>query len=135
MSFVIFTQRVTHEKNLSLLLLFFTFTCFSQSSSDKTPKLVFQKYGYIDGIRLDSIPSAYIEVTLQNNFIHVNYGQPWDGIRNARVYDSNKDFILIWHNTVGATLNFMDYNGWEFVNFHQALDTLLFKKKRTRPAE
>jgi hypothetical protein len=114
-------------------LVIFSIATFGQNTQLKTPSMAFEKYGYIDGIRLDSITSEYAEVNTQSNFILFDYGQEWVSRNNYRVTDAKGYFMRFSHNTIGTLLNFMNYNGWQFVNSvepQDAFEHLIFRRKK-----
>jgi hypothetical protein len=119
-----------------LLLIFFStlsVSAFAQSGKINMPTIVFERYAYIDGVRLDSIKSEYVEVHIQSDYVYVDYGQKWRGFANNRITDSIGAILRFDHITIGTTLNFMNYNGWEYVNAYyppNAIQYFVFKKKK-----
>jgi len=121
------------KRILLSLLSIISVTTFAQNIKLKIPSLAFEKFGYIDGVRLDSIGSAYAEVNTQSTYILFDYGQEWVSRNNYRVTDAEGYLIRFSHNTIGTILNFMSYNGWEFVNSvepQDAFEHLIFKRKK-----
>ena len=77
---------------------------------------MYETYGYVDGVRLDSLPSRYIHVSVFGGTIHVDYGQH-ASLREQRVNDKEGKKITFDRFAtygLGALLNFFDYNGWEY---------------------
>jgi hypothetical protein len=118
---------------LLILLATISISSLAQKLKIKTSGVVFEKPGYIGGIRLDSIESEYAEVNLQNNYIYFDYGQQWVTFANYRLTDATGNLLRFDRITISAALNFMSYNGWEFVNSYQpqnAMQYFIFRKKK-----
>jgi len=121
------------KRSLLILFIIISIQAFSQNVKTEKPAIVFEKYGYIDGIRLDSIRSEYAEVNLLNNYILIDYGQQWVSRINYRVTDVEGNILRFSHNTIGAILNFMNYNGWEYINSTEPKDAMhyfIFRRKK-----
>jgi hypothetical protein len=111
---------------LPFVLIAFYFSAFSQQAKvsastdtfDILPVVLnFHTYGYIDGVRLDSINTQYAEFGLKGaDGVSFYYGQNFRKRKDIFVKD-NRNIPLIFMNRNRAfLLNFFYHNGWEFVN-------------------
>jgi hypothetical protein len=101
-------------------------------SDPVVPVITLKQYGYIDGVRLDSIPSEYAEVVLEK-FMYFDYGQGMQKKKSWKVTDQKGVMLKFKDNATGVLLNFLDYNGWEYVDSYLAGSfprTFIVKKKR-----
>ncbi|MEI6950084.1 hypothetical protein V9K67_23055 [Paraflavisolibacter sp. H34] len=109
---------------MKIILLFFLLLPFgSFAQQDEAEPGGFRRYGYVGGIRLDSIDAlfALAEITSGSSMFFRNldkrfafdYGQSARSEREFRLCDSGGK-ALTFKTTAGA-LNFFDYNGWELV--------------------
>ena len=111
---------------LSVILSLLVIPAFSQQTtishtadtSDIPPVISkFQTYGYIDGVRLDSINTQYAEFFTKGiDGIGFNYGQNPQKRKDASIKDRQGVPLMFLDRSTAFMLNFFYYNGWELAN-------------------
>jgi hypothetical protein len=127
-------------QKLLILLILIPSIAFSQrtkNGNDEIPLENFRQYGYINGLRLDSIDAKYGQAgitagmqILTGNAIRrlvFEYGQRWKNESEVRITDKEGK-VFTFSNTAEA-LNFFDYNGWDFVLVNLNPYQILLRKK------
>lgn len=123
-------------KTLLLLLFFIPSLAFCQKDREESIAPSANQYGYVNGLRLDSINATYAQVDiapntriLAGNFIKkfiFDYGQRWKEEKEARITDKDgKTFQFL--NTAEA-LNFFEFNGWKFTLLNTNPYQILLRK-------
>lgn len=97
--------------------LFFSFTAFAQNvqhlEADVTVVFSPKVYGYVDGIRLDSIDAVYGEFNRhEGQELYFDYGQKRENKRKLAITDRNGKPLVFIPFTNSLFLNFFNYNGW-----------------------
>lgn len=104
-------------KAILLTLILFSSRAFAQQMDDMPSSSAAngpQIYGYVDGIRLDSIDAVYAEFTRHNvNGLHFDYGQRWVKRKDFIVTDSEGRRLVFNRATTPLFLNFFHFNGWQ----------------------
>jgi hypothetical protein len=130
-------------KQILFILFLFPLLSSAQKNKDFDVDVESAKtYGYVNGIRLDSINSLYAQVELlptekilTGAFVKryaVDYGQKWDKVKEVRL--TNKEGLVLTFSSISLTLNLFDYNGWDLVdmfNVDTGKQMIFFKKKQT----
>jgi hypothetical protein len=73
---------------LLICVLLVSIIVFAQDKESTNSRPSNEQYGYIDGVRLDSIKAEYVEVNLYNKAIHFDYGQQIGPLESYRVTDN-----------------------------------------------
>lgn len=114
-----------------LLVIFFIFQsalAFSQAAGlDATYIKDYKTYGYIHGVRLDSIDAGYASFGRRGQSLFFDYGQ---GVKVKEMIITDKNGLLIMFPTYGPIfrMNFFYFNGWEYVP--DSTDNINLLKKR-----
>jgi len=96
------------------LLLFILFGLFIQTSFSQV---------YVEDQNINELDIKYLQLVGLNPFlsskvkIYVDYGQPTKFMKSYKI--KNAEGKPIKFNSIIDALNFMDKNGWEFVNYSQ----------------
>ncbi len=102
-------------------LLFFCFPAFSQTtqnapenSADFTVVTDPKTYGYINGIRLDSLEAVYAEFSrYRGEGLYFDYGQKRGKRKDMAITDQKGKLLVFVPYTTAAFLNFFYFNGWQ----------------------
>jgi hypothetical protein len=89
---------------------------FSQAAGTEAIYLkTFKTYGYINGVRLDSIDATYAQFGKKMESVYLDYGQ--DGKRKDMVITDKNGLPLIFprYDYYIFKVNFFSYNGWDLV--------------------
>lgn len=110
------------KQYLLTTLIFISLAAGAQTTTTNTSvaqngkrALLYEKYGYVDDMRLDSLPSKYIQASVLSYGIYIDYGQR-SSFEGSRVTDSEGKKISFGTEGFGVQLNFLDYNGWEYLD-------------------
>ncbi len=116
-------------KQLLLLLALFLFVQ-GYSQVDKSVSLLESNtYGYVDGIRLDSIDAAYAVFDVNvGNRVHFNFGQNLTDSKKFLVTDTKGKPLSFPINSAAFLFNFFHYNRWELVS-SDGTDAWVLKKQ------
>ncbi len=111
---------------------------FSQTKDRNTLAVITPKtFGYVNGIRLDSIDAAYGQIETRWETIAFDYGQL--GGRNKMTVADDKGAALTFARTsLTFLLNFFYFNGWELSqSYHDSSgkSEVFILKKRTLQKE
>ncbi len=113
---------------LLLILMFLLFVCtlFSQPVGRTAPgranaasaPMSFNIYGYINGVRLDSLNASYATFNWRSNreMVMFDYGQDKVANTNLILTDLKGIPLVFALRSSSFVLNFFHYNHWEFVN-------------------
>ena len=107
-------------KLLLPVLLSFCFPAFSQSAQNTQQNLADftvvtdpKTYGYVNGIRLDSLEAVYGEFSkYRGEGLYFDYGQKRDKRKDMVVTDKNGKPLVFVPYTTAIFLNFFYFNGW-----------------------
>lgn len=121
----------------SIILSFCLLSGLTLFAQKETPLPNTNQYGYVNGIRLDSIQATYAQADITagmrmvaGNLIRrftFEYGQKAKNESEARITDKAGN-VFTFYNTAEA-LNFFDYNGWQMVIININPYQILLKKK------
>ena len=124
-------------KHALYLLISLPLFCSAQTNSESG----YRQYGYVDGIRLDSIDAMWADaddaVLAMGGLhqIHFNFRYGQKGVQRKYTVVSDRNGKLITLNSLGAFLNFFDYNGWELFSTYETGDRrfqrLILRKKNS----
>ena len=98
-----------------LLFLFFllpTGMALSQNTESQLAVRSFKTYGFVDGMRLDSIDAKYAEFEWRSNLLIFNTGL-YGNRKRITVTDKNGTPLLFTDPRTSLALNFFYFNGWE----------------------
>ena len=122
------------KKLLFTCFIFQSLFAFSQSR-ERSPLAVInpRTYGYVSGIRLDSIDAQYGQLETRWESIAFDFGQL--GGRKKMTVTDNKGAPLIFARTnTTSLLNFFYFNGWELAqSYHdqsEKSEIFILKKRR-----
>ncbi len=92
-------------------------------------------YGYIDGVRMDSIDARYAEFShrlLRSGLIFA-YGQSEENRKKMLITDRDGKHLAFVPDNISMLLNFFDFNGWELAHVYNSkeggVDTFILKRK------
>lgn len=112
------------KSTLPALLLLLSLKAFAQTGQTSPSLPVARQvvstaktFGYVNGIRLDSIDARYAEFSKRSfsNSLNFDFGQSGD--RKKMVITDNEGKILSFDNiTISMLLNFFDFNSWELIH-------------------
>jgi hypothetical protein len=116
-----------------LFFLVSGFSAFSQDNTQFAPPVVnTHTYGYIDGVRLDSVQAEYAGFRSRGDKLIFDYGQPGPA-RAQFVKDSTGRLLTFTRSNITFLLNFLYFNGWQLDESTDTLDpTLYILRKRHR---
>ena len=118
------------KKLLLIFLLFQASFTFAQVEGETGTYIKDCKtYGYVNGVRLDSINMEYAEFGNRRGSLFFDYGQK--GNRKSKVITDKKGIPLLFtepNTNFVLWLNFLAYNGWDYLPNPQMLN--LLKKKK-----
>jgi hypothetical protein len=121
------------KKLLFVCFIFQSLFAFSQSQ-ERSPLTVINShtYGYVNGVRLDSIDAQYGQIETRLETIAFDFGQL--GGRKKMIVTDDKGAPLIFARTnTTFQLNFFYFNGWELAHsYHESgkTETFILKKRR-----
>ena len=123
------------KKILCFCLFCHSLLSFSQTNSASPAITDPQTFGYVDGIRIDSIGAEYATFEWGAERLFFDYGQ--SGTRKKTTVTDKKGAPLMFaKHSISFTLNFLYFNGWELnqVYYNQTDKTdMLIMKKRHEP--
>jgi hypothetical protein len=121
------------------IFIFFCFIfqslfAFSQSQERSALAVINPKtYGYVNGIRLDSIDAQYGQIETRWETIAFDYGQ-LGGRKKLTVTDNNGSALIFARTSLTFLLNFFYFNGWELAHsyhdYSEKSEVFIFKKRR-----
>jgi hypothetical protein len=119
---------------LFLSFIFQSVFAFSQNPEKTLPVVINpHTYGYVNGIRLDSIDAEYGQVITRMQTIAFDYGQR-GGRKKLTVTDDKGTALVFARDGLPFLLNFFFYNGWELDHtYHDATEKyeiFILKKRR-----
>lgn len=108
-------------KSLLPILLFFSFPAFAQTSqstqedlSDFTLVVSPKTYGYVNGIRLDSLDAIYGEFSrYSGESLYFDYGQKREKRKEMIITDKKGKRLVFVPYTNSIFLNFFYFNSWQ----------------------
>lgn len=102
------------KRLLTILFIFQSTLAFSQAEGIDVHSIKdFKTYGYIVGIKLDSIEADYARFGWFRKSLYFDYGQ---GVRRKEMLITDKKgLLLIVPGERVFLLNFFYFNGWEYV--------------------
>lgn len=102
-------------KKIVLILFCFQVTfAFSQNYETPQPTITgYNIYGYVNGIRLDSLPATYATFDWRGDSFTFDYGQPSSKRKDITIADSKGTPLIIGNYNLPFAFNFFYYNGWE----------------------
>lgn len=131
-------------KSLLPILHFIFFAAFAQKTSaqsDNPADFSFvtnaKTYGYIAGIRLDSVDAVYAEFNrYSGEGLFFDYGQRREKRKELRITDQWGKPLLFVPYTNALFLNFLYFNGWQLDNMTSAADggigVFIIKRKQQK---
>lgn len=121
-------------------LLFFCFLCqsvfaFSQIKPTQTAVTDPQTFGYVDGIRIDSLNAEYAQFEWGAQRLFFDYGQS-STRKKTTVTDEKGEPLKFASHSVSFTLNFLYFNGWQFTqayySHYDKTDLFIMKKRHNK---
>jgi hypothetical protein len=120
--------------------LFFWLPTFAQTSqntqedaADFTVVMNPKTYGYVNGVRLDSLDAVYGEFSRYSvGRIYFDFGQVWNKRKEMTVTDKNGKPLVFLTSTNSIFLNFFYFNGWQLDKAISVTDgsSLILKKRQ-----
>ncbi len=92
-------------------------------------------FGYIDGVRLDSVDAMYAEFSrrLFRSGLIFEYGQSEENRKKMLITDRDGKQLVFVPDNISMLLNFFDFNGWELAHVYNSkeggVDTFILKRK------
>ena len=122
------------KKLLIFCFLWQSLPAFSQLETAPDAVTNFQTYGYVDGVRIDSLNAEYATFEWGFDKLFFSYGQ--SETRKKKTVTNEKGEPLIFpRQSLSFSLNFLYFNGWELAQayFNQSYktDILILKKRHT----
>ncbi len=122
-------------KKIILILFCFQATfAFSQNYESPQPTITgYNIYGYINGIRLDSLPATYATFGWRGDSFTFDYGQGWGKKKKTLITDDKGTLLIIGNYNLPFAFNFFYYNGWELDKIYpisNGSDFILKKRNR-----
>lgn len=121
------------KKLVLILILFRWVTVFSQTNSEQPSITDSQTYGYVNGIRLDSINAEYAQFEWGFQRLFLDYGQE-ESRKKTTVTDLKGNPLFFARKSLAFTLNFLYYNGWQFsqayYNYAGKTDIVILKRRQ-----
>jgi hypothetical protein len=121
-------------------LMFFWLPTFAQTSqntqedaADFTVVMNPKTYGYVNGVRLDSLDAVYGEFSRYSvGRIYFDFGQVWNKRKEMTVTDKNGKPLVFLTSTNSIFLNFFYFNGWQLDKAISVTDgsSLILKKSQ-----
>ena len=117
-------------------LLFFCFLCqpvlvFSQSNTSHSAVTNSQTFGYVDGIRMDSLNAEYAVFDWSTRRSFFDYGQSITR-KKTRVTDEKGEPLMFATQSYSFILNFLYFNGWQFSQVGFGADRFIVKKRHDK---
>lgn len=121
------------KKLLFLCFIFQSLFAFSQSPDRrKLAATNFQPYGYVNGLRLDSIDAQYGQLEPRAGSIAFDYGQ-LGGRKKMTVTDDKGAPLIFARTNITSLLNFFYFNGWELAqsyhDYYEKSEIFILKKR------
>lgn len=124
-------------------VLFFSISSFAQTAQTSYTSPITSRqvvniaktFGYVDGVRLDSIDARYAEFNwrLLQSGLTFDYGQSGAKRRKMVITDKDGRLLVFEPNNITMILNFFYFNGWELAHVYNAttggVDTFILKRK------
>jgi len=101
------------KKLVFIFILFQYSSVFSQTNSGQLSITDPQTYGYVNGIRLDSLNAEYAQFEWGFQRLFLDYGQE-ESRKKKTVTDAKGNPLFFARQSVSFTLNFLYFNGWQF---------------------
>lgn len=122
-------------KKIVLFLVCFRATfAFSQNYESPQPAITgYNIYGYINGIRLDSLPATYATFGWRGESFTFDYGQEASKKKETMIADDKGRPLIIGNYNLPFAFNFFYYNGWELdkaYSVSNGSDFILKKRNR-----
>lgn len=117
------------KKILILVIISFPLLTFAQSRQQiQVMSNPTYSIGYVDGIRIDSINQKHAQIVFETGRLTFHFDSNYGKLRD-------KDGNLVGASNLASTLNFLDYNGWEYVDVLKTSPDLLIVllKKKVSP--
>lgn len=117
-------------------LLFIVFLCqgatvFSQGMTGQPAVTDAHTFGYVDGIRMDSLNAEYAQFEWRFEKLLFNYGES-SSRKRTTVTDEKGNPFVFGRQSISFTLNFLYFNGWQFAqpyyNYEDKTDIFIVKK-------
>ena len=119
----------------NILILYFLWQsvpAFSQLSPTPPAVTNAQTYGYVDGIRIDSLNAEYATFEWGAERLFFNYGQSASRKRTT-VTNEKGEPMAFPRQSISFTLNFLYFNGWEltqaYFNQSDKMDIFILRKR------
>lgn len=113
-----------------LFLFFCLFQTLSAFAQESTPAMALLKtpntFGYIGGVRLDSVDAHYAQFHKRINSIIFDYGQAGNN-KSKIITDAHGIPLVFAEYNFLFVVNFLYYNGWELAR--PCEESLYFLKK------
>ena len=111
------------KRFLSFCFLLPSLFAFSQSQQKTTLAVITPKtFGYVNGIRLDSIDAEYGQIETRWETIAFDYGQ-LGGKKKMTVTDDKGAALTFARTSLTFLLNFFYFNGWELLqSYHDSTE-------------
>ncbi|MEO9070447.1 MAG: hypothetical protein ABI261_05400 [Ginsengibacter sp.] len=121
------------KKLLFFCFLFQSLLVFSQTKPAQPVVTDADTFGYVDGIRMDSINAEYAQFEWGAQRLFFNYGQ-MPTRKNTTVTDEKGDPLKFSSHSISFTLNFLYFNGWEFTQayYSNKTDIVVLKKRHDK---
>lgn len=121
------------RKLLFLGFVFQSLFAFSQTAERSQLAVINPKtYGYVNGMRLDSIDAQYGQIETRLETIAFDYGQ-LGGRKKMTVTDAKGDALIFTRTSMPFLLNFFYFNGWQLADtYHDSsekFEVFILKKK------
>ena len=121
------------KKLVFIFTLFQYSSVFSQTNSDQLSIIDPQTYGYVNGIRLDSLNVEYAQFEWGFQRLFLDYGQE-ESRKKKTVTDAKGNPLLFARQSVSFALNFLYFNGWQFTqayyNYTDKTDMVILKRRK-----
>ncbi len=107
---------------------------FSQNYDNPQPTITgYNIYGYVNGIRLDSLPAIYATFGWRGDSYTFDYGQVWTKRKGMMITDDKGSPLIVGNYNLPFAFNFFYYNGWELDKAYSVSNESDFiLKKRNR---
>ena len=104
---------------------------FSQSNTSHPAVTNSQTFGYVDGIRMDSINAEYAVFDWSTRRSFFDYGQSITR-KKTRVTDEKGEPLMFATQSYSFILNFLYFNGWQFSQVGFGADRFIVKKRHDK---
>ena len=108
----------------------------SQVATAPSPVITgFKTYGYINGVRLDSVDAQYATIGWRGGSqATFDFGHFRDGKKELTVTDSKRMPLEFANTSIAFALNFFYFNGWQLAFTHythvEKENTLILQKRK-----